>query len=82
MSLLTQAGMTTILLVCTSTFSTLASDDRHVRGFWRFCLPHGASGNLRTGCHIMRFTIDASRDRCEAACDRSWTNFGPPVEAN
>jgi hypothetical protein len=43
-----------------------SSDDGHARGFWRFFAPYDATGNLRLYNPIMRFTIDASRDRCVA----------------
>jgi hypothetical protein len=47
-----------------------SSDDGHARGFWRFFVPHDAPMNLHPNRAIMRFTIDASGDKCVAVLGR------------
>ena len=61
------------------------SDDGHVRGFWRFFVPHVTSGSMRSSCPVMRFTIDASQDRCVAVLGRimapQWKQVADPPQA-
>ena len=44
-----------------------SSDDGHARGFWKF---FDSSSGDPCGFLVMRFTIDASRDRCAAVVGR------------
>ena len=47
-----------------------SSDDGHARGFWRFFVPRDAPMNLHPNRAMVRFTIDASRDKCVAVLGR------------
>ena len=43
-----------------------SSDDGHVRGIWRIVMPHGPSGEVSSPFPTIRFSIDASGDKCVA----------------
>ena len=54
-----------------------SSDDGHARGFWRFFMPHDAPNRIHP---VIRFTIDASQDRCVAVLGQTlrpqWRQIG------
>ena len=59
------------------------SDDGHARGFWRFFVPRDAPMNMHPNRAIMRFTIDASQDRCVVVLGRilhpRWRGIDDPT---
>jgi len=59
-----------------------SSDEGHARGLWRFFAPRDATSDRDHIDPIMRFTIDASQDKCVAVLgpllNPQWRQIGDP----